>query len=368
MDRSETPTGSVASGNGARTFAARALAALLCALPVAVAWATPAQVPLLSRTENPAKPNVMFTFDDSGSMSWRFMPDSVGANIVGADNDRYYMTFHHLDDTTFGNATGGTVRLIPTRPSTRSSTGAVCTTDTQFTDCRASDLISARARSSAFNSVYYNPEIYYEPWSNSDGTLFPFSTSTVAWLDPMNRTVAESVNLEGTTNVPYGTVLCRSATTTAPNVTTTADRNRASATCAALPAYTHTNATCTIAGGTWSSPECRFTSTQGATSANCTGTFGGSSYSSSTCRVTTMNLAFCQNRVGGTWVSATSSCEQAAEVLSPATYYQYLGGDTALSTNYQRIRIMDYTSFTRGSNRTDCSVTAGVATKWRHGT
>lgn len=346
------------SASRGRSAAIKTTALLLCWAQMLPAWAVPSQVPLLTRSSNSAQPNVMFTFDDSGSMAWRFMPDS----IFPLDNTaRWLMTFHPSDNLTYGNTTSTAVRLIPTRPNTRSSNDAACDTDTQFTDCRASDLNSARLRSSAYNTLYYSADIRYQPWYNSDGTQYPNSSATVAWLDPTNRTAANSVNLTGAQSIPSGTTLCRSAQGDTPNTTATGDRSRTNITCGTVPddTYAFNSATCATAGGNWGSSRCTFTSTHGATSSNCSSNFGGS-WTSSQCRVTSMNQTFCEIRAGGTWSSG--SCIQASEEFYPATFYEYLGGGLNTATNYRRVRIMDLpaTGISRPATRSDCAVSGSA--------
>jgi len=362
MDNSKiSPEPSASPGRLARTLAASALALLLGGAQVMPAWAVPAQIPLLSRSENPAKPNVVFTFDDSGSMAWRFMPDAAGFSTT--NSVRWSTTFHFGDDDTFGNSGDADgVQLVPTRPNVRSSaTGTVCATDLQFSDCRASDLISARMRSSAWNTVFYNPEISYQTWFNSDGTQFPASTASAAWEDPTDRVAAKTVNLVGLQAVPTGTHICRSSTSTLPNG---AYSTTTTATCGTVPDENFTLQTgcaATSPAATFTSSVCRFTSTQGASSSNCSGTFGGtwSTSSGGRCDVSAMNTTFCTNKVvGGTWIN--SACRKSTEQFAPATYYEYLGGtasaDFNAALNYRRVRIMDYSTFTRGPGRTDCAV------------
>jgi type IV pilus assembly protein PilY1 len=349
-----------------RRFAAQAVALLLCWGQINPALAVMAQVPLLTRTPSTTKPNVVFTFDDSGSMAWRFMPDAIWPQQNAI---RWSTAFHPSDNLTFNN--GGDsdgVHLIPTRPNTRTTSPfAVCTTDTQFSDCRASDLISARMRSPAYNTAFYNPEIRYEPWYNADGTQFPNSSASAAWLDPNNRTSGGTVNLSGLQPVPSATFVCRSAQTNTANTTASGDRNRTTATCGTLQGESLAFQTaCEATSGTWTGSVCRFTSAQGASSGNCQGTYGGA-WSSSRCDVTSSNYtnstrgaAFCNNQVSGaSW--SNSACRK-PEDFYPATYYEYLGGSFDTAANYRRVRIMDYTSFSRGAGRTDCSGSGSART------
>ncbi len=81
------------------------------------------------------EPNIILTMDDSGSMAWSFMPDSIYG---------YYNT--------------------------------------------------KRAKSSTFNVMYYNPAVQYLPPMKADGTSFPNASFTGAWKDGYN-TSAGTVNL-----------------------------------------------------------------------------------------------------------------------------------------------------------------------------
>jgi type IV pilus assembly protein PilY1 len=251
------------------------LAVILCWGQMLPAWAVPAQLPLLNRNANPAHPNVMYTLDDSGSMQWQFMPDaSRPANV-----DSYRMAFHHGDirARVRSNNSGNTPQVIPTR---------------------TNDLIAARMRSSAWNKVYYNPEIRYQPWYRADGTQFPNANPRAAWIFTNDQPTVDTatqqanaianglaVNLVGEISAPVTTIWCRSNRNTGANNTGTGDANRTGATC---------------------------------------GTLTGE------------------------------------ELYAPATYYVLSGADNVY-TNFTRVRIMDSTVFTRGTGRTDCSVSGGVA-------
>lgn len=129
-----------------RTFSARrspALAVLagfigtVASLPVHAVVAIP-DTPLQSG--NAVPPNIMFILDDSGSMTWDFMPDHV--------------------------------------PST--------------------SPVNIAAQAYTRNTVYYNPAITYQPWSNPDGSLFPVRPATSVW----SGTVLAS---GGTTNLTGST-------------------------------------------------------------------------------------------------------------------------------------------------------------------
>ncbi|MCM5679660.1 PilC/PilY family type IV pilus protein [Schlegelella sp. S2-27] len=252
------------------------LAAVLSGLQAVPAWAAPSQMPFLTRTSNPAHPNIVYTLDDSGSMQWQFMPDSSLPNNV----ESYSMAFHHQDRRArvLSDNSSYNPQVIPTR---------------------TNDLIAARMRSPAWNTVYYNPEIRYHPWYSADGTQFEPANPRAAWIYPTNRPAVGTstqqtnainnglaVNLIGEIEAPSTVEWCRSNRNGNANNTGTGDANRTGATC---------------------------------------GTLSGQ------------------------------------ERYAPATYY-LLNGANNNYTNFTRYRIMDATSFTRGPGRTDCSVSGSTAT------
>lgn len=108
------------------------------ALCILMAFATASEAATLNLADTPlylsttVDPNILLTFDDSGSMAWAFLPDSVG-------NDYYYHRF-----------------------------------------C-----------SSAYNRVYYDPSVTYKPPVNADGTpLNATPTSfTAAYVDGFHPSV-----------------------------------------------------------------------------------------------------------------------------------------------------------------------------------
>ncbi len=58
----------------------------------------------------------------------------------------------------------------------------------------------------------------------------------------------------------------------------------------------------------------------------------------------------------------TTCADVVNEPITPATYYEYNGGDVNSLASFTRVRIMDFPSFDRGPARTDCTpnVTTGV--------
>lgn len=99
-------------------------------------------------------PNVMFTLDDSGSMQWEVMPE-----------DYLYVYYMFPPATNIYGGTGYT---------------------NYTTDFDATNPYTTLLRSSHNNKIYYNPEVTYSPWSNSDGTLMANASLTCAPHNPTN--------------------------------------------------------------------------------------------------------------------------------------------------------------------------------------
>jgi len=110
------------------------------------------QSPLFVATN--VEPNVMFTLDDSGSMQWEFMPD-------GGDF-RFHSYMFPMPDGIYGGE--NYANQIP-----------------NFEDDNIHNFFG---RSAANNSVFYNPDITYEPWSRADGTQLPDANPENALYNP----------------------------------------------------------------------------------------------------------------------------------------------------------------------------------------
>ncbi len=139
-----------------------------------------AQTPLAT-TAN-VEPNVMFLFDDSGSMYWETMPDDF---LFTPGGGLTVFSYPHvdLDNTLYGN--GNNAALI-------NCNGDVYRNWVPKFDTNNSD--AAFHRSSVNNGVYYNPSITYPAWRNSDGTSMPDAVPTAAFHNPVN-TAAGTRNL-----------------------------------------------------------------------------------------------------------------------------------------------------------------------------
>lgn len=117
------------------------------------------------------EPNVLVVNDDSGSMAWDIMSEgSSGLYQLSTGHSLYYVN----------KATAGSSTYI-----------APAETD-------APNQGIWRLRNSNFNTVYYNPEIRYEPWEGLDTAddEFPDSTPTAARHNPLSS--ANTTNLTTT--------------------------------------------------------------------------------------------------------------------------------------------------------------------------
>lgn len=159
-------------------FAPKWLVLLMCGSLVTGSWAAPAQVPLLNRSDLHPKPDVMLLLDDSGSMTYQYLPErSFTLNGVNVDFPNDGKVFLHPDE-------------IPSRIfSARGFDNDVyfvsaTLIDSEF-DSNITKLNQMQMRSPQVNSIYYNPSVLYTPWLTSSGVQFPHATPTAANLDPM---------------------------------------------------------------------------------------------------------------------------------------------------------------------------------------
>lgn len=103
-------------------------------------------------------PNVVLTFDDSGSMGRNYMPDQrpyTGTSWGGTDQQN----------------TSGSAIFSGSNSNPYLCAGVI---DPRVTD-------AANPRSWAMNGVYYNPNVKYDPPLKADGTSFPNATFSAAW-------------------------------------------------------------------------------------------------------------------------------------------------------------------------------------------
>ncbi|MDP3412922.1 MAG: hypothetical protein Q8S16_06955, partial [Polaromonas sp.] len=154
-----------------RVLVATGIAAILSAQLVA---AQPSQKPLLSRDGGGVKPNIMLTMDDSGSMMFQHMPED---NII-------------LGTQTVTSPVGGaSVRMDPGDNATLGGPGSAQGAASQFLGTISGDPASSNyrqklMRSPDTNTIYYNPEVRYQPWPLAAGGRMANASVTAARRDP----------------------------------------------------------------------------------------------------------------------------------------------------------------------------------------
>ncbi len=100
-------------------------------------------------------PNVMFTLDDSGSMHFEIMPQHLIVSEV-----RYMF------------------------PRATNVYGGGSDYNNYVIDFDPANKYTASLRSSHMNKIYYDPSVWYQPWSNADGSLMSNASPTCAPHNP----------------------------------------------------------------------------------------------------------------------------------------------------------------------------------------
>jgi type IV pilus assembly protein PilY1 len=113
---------------------------------------TPATTPLY--LNSPVEPNIMFTLDDSGSMQWEILPESI----------TYFAYLYPAP----ANMYGGTNYA------------------NELPNFNLANQYNTFLRSPNNNRIYYNPAITYKPWANHDGTTWANASPTCANHNPAN--------------------------------------------------------------------------------------------------------------------------------------------------------------------------------------
>jgi type IV pilus assembly protein PilY1 len=159
---------------------AAAVVALLAL--VANAWAVtePAQVPLTSRVAEPPTPNVMLTIDDSGSMLADFMPEGTftinggSVNLANAWVGAFPADWRKL-------CTSGVPGCVTGTWPTGNYLAGVATS------VKSGNAYQMQFRSPDVNKIFYNPDLVYLPWYESDGSgnRMPNSVLSAARYDPV---------------------------------------------------------------------------------------------------------------------------------------------------------------------------------------
>jgi type IV pilus assembly protein PilY1 len=130
--------------------------ALLVALNANPAQAVVSQAPLFVAPQ--PNPNIMFTLDNSGSMAWEYLPDTL-PNV-----DLSKTTFASVEDS----------------------------------------LSVAKFRSASINHLAYDPAIHYLPWQNANGSYYDNATPTAARDNPQDGTsVTNLIQVQNNADNPY---------------------------------------------------------------------------------------------------------------------------------------------------------------------
>ncbi|HCU52867.1 MAG TPA: hypothetical protein DIC36_00815 [Gammaproteobacteria bacterium] len=119
------------------------------------------------------QPNIFFLADDSGSMDWNMVTsetDGVMSLIGGNTTTKYTYIFPQACNQYGATNTNG--RILPSENS--------------LSTAQKSKYGVWRARFSGYNSLYYNPDVTYLPWTGVDnaGVAFANASPTAARLDP----------------------------------------------------------------------------------------------------------------------------------------------------------------------------------------
>ena len=165
----------------------------LLPMALALALASPAghgavdlpTAPLQSAAAIPS--NILFMLDDSGSMQFEMMPEDLVVFYPNAKYLSYYWGSPNI------------VYLFPP-PDNQYGGSNYYAAIPAFDDNSYHNFFR---RSSANNSVFYDPTITYTPWSKYDGSPYPNASATAAYYNPAN-TSAGTFNLTTQKQNDYG--------------------------------------------------------------------------------------------------------------------------------------------------------------------
>lgn len=191
------------------SVAQRTLTSLTCLVllwgQVVPVMAMPSQMPLVNRPENIPHPNFMLTLDDSGSMTYQYLPErsfTLNNQTVNFPNDG--KVFMHPDEIA-ANIFTSNGRIAGEEGGTDTTFVTATLKELEF-DNEAAKIHQLQMRSPQVNRIYYNPSLKYQPWAKVDGTPYPAATKTAARLDPTSLDASTSagantktVNLTDTT-------------------------------------------------------------------------------------------------------------------------------------------------------------------------
>lgn len=167
------------------TFLVRLLVLAQVMLPFPT-WAAISNLPPLVKANVP--PNVFYTLDDSGSMMFEVMPDSLTpTGNSSLDGSR-------TDNTKYCGSSCWVVRVFPAPDNVYNINGDGNYGTTNETVVGFSDNITvARWRSAETNKVYYDPNVRYDPWidiasitlTNPYGNPMPNANPAAAKYNPV---------------------------------------------------------------------------------------------------------------------------------------------------------------------------------------
>jgi type IV pilus assembly protein PilY1 len=146
-------------------------------VPVLVHATGPAQIPLLNRSPNPPKPNLVFTIDDSGSMNLHYMPEGR-FKIRVTDPESMKVSFPDPDvDVNFYMTDG-----FPGDPSKAGGWVPACSVPALVDG--GETLYQRQFRSPDVNSIFYNPDVRYLPWAQTSSGRFGAAAAVAAPWEP----------------------------------------------------------------------------------------------------------------------------------------------------------------------------------------
>ena len=139
--------------------------------------------------------NVLVVMDDSGSMDWTMMTDqssgvfrltNIGRAPGITGRGVWYYYIYDLDTNVFGNSP------VPVQETVDALAGP-------GDDLDGNQFGVWRLRSAQYSTVYYNPEIEYQPWRGLDrnNNDFQNASPTAAPLDPFDNN-AQTIDLTAT--------------------------------------------------------------------------------------------------------------------------------------------------------------------------
>lgn len=179
------------------------------------AHATPAQSPLINSPEGKPLPNLMLTFDESGSMTQGYLPEgkfTVGTfpNIsFGIQGPRYL--FAHPQELKKNRFTGATNTIFNKTAWDDSifitSVPIESQNDLIVGKDRADLVLQYQSRSPQVNQIYYNPAIKYKPWTGitKEGVVYNFNVPNpqYARLDPLAYDAKEFSEVPNRPELPF---------------------------------------------------------------------------------------------------------------------------------------------------------------------